>query len=87
MNIKLTENAKERFNELDANNVRIYIQSYSWCGVSLGVLPDIERDNDEKIAVDELTFLVEKGLLEIVKGDIKVDYTNSGLRRGFKVYQ
>lgn len=55
--------------------------------MSLGVLPDIERDNDEKIAVDDLTFLVEKGLLEIVKGDIKVDYTNSGLRRGFKVYQ
>lgn len=55
--------------------------------MSLGVLPDIERDNDEKIAVDELTFLVEKGLLEIVKGDIKVDFIKSGLRRGFKVYQ
>ena len=87
MNITLTENARERFNELNANNVRLYIQSYSWCGVSLGVLPDIERENDEKIAIEELTFLVDKGLLEIIKGDIRVDFIKNGLKRGFKVYQ
>lgn len=51
------------------------------------MLPDIERENDEKIAIEELTFLVDRGLLEIIKGDIRVDFIKNGLKRGFKVYQ
>lgn len=51
------------------------------------MFPDIERENDENIAIGQLTFLVEKGLLEIVKGEVKVDFIKSGLKRGFKVYQ
>lgn len=87
MKIILTNEANARFNELNAINVRIYVSNISWCGVSLGVLPDIVRENDIVIRNGEFNFLIEKSIEEAIGEEIKIDYISKGLRRGFKVYR
>lgn len=87
MKITLTEDAIKRLTELNANNVRIYVANISWCGVTLGVLPDTIRDKDIVIEVEGFNFLIEKSIEDAIGNEIKVDYISKGLRRGFKVYR
>lgn len=87
MNITLTDGAAARLTELNAKNVRIYISNVSWCGVTLGVLPDIVRDNDKSLKVGDFNFLIEKSVEDAIGDNIKIDYISKGLRRGFKVYK
>ena len=86
MKITLTKNAKIRFHELNPKYVRIYIVKFSWCGATLGVLPDELRDNDELIETEGIKFIINRDVLEVVERDVKIDFIPEGLRRGFKVF-
>ncbi|WP_157884914.1 MULTISPECIES: hypothetical protein [Ezakiella] len=48
--------------------------------------PDEKRDNDEYVFVEGHMFVIEEGLYASIPKDITIDYVESGLRRGFKVY-
>ncbi|OGR02784.1 MAG: hypothetical protein A2511_04555 [Deltaproteobacteria bacterium RIFOXYD12_FULL_50_9] len=45
---------------------------------------DEPKSNDESVTVSELTFLVDKDLMERC-GNIKVDFVDAGYRSGFSV--
>lgn len=87
MKITLTDNAIKRLTELNARNVRVYVANISWCGVALGVLPDIVRDKDIIVEVGDFNFLIEKSIEDAIGEEIKIDYISKGLRKGFKVYK
>lgn len=87
--LDVTTQANEKLIEyLQANNIssplRIALMQGGCSGPSLGLALDEEKPTDELFARQNLTFLVEKDLLEQC-GSITVDYAEAGTRSGFTV--
>ena len=86
---EVTQNASEKIKELlkDKDNIpgiRIALSQGGWSGPSLGLALDEPQDNDEVFNDRDLTYIVEKGLYELVK-PIKVDYVNTYMGTGFDI--
>jgi iron-sulfur cluster assembly protein len=86
---EVTEKASEKIKELlkDKDNIpgiRIALSQGGWSGPSLGMALDEPRDNDEMFNDRDLTYIVEKGLYELVK-PIKIDYVNTYMGTGFEI--
>ena len=64
--------------------VRIALMQGGWAGPSLGLALDESNESDEVFNENELTFLVEKSLLDTC-GSIKVDFIDAGYRSGFSI--
>lgn len=86
MEIILTESARAKFNSLDNKITRIYIKSATWSGIILGVTPGEKNEDDELIISEGFNFVIEKGLMKHLGSSLKIDYKESGLSRGFRVY-
>lgn len=86
MEIKLTEGARKKFSELNFDAIRIYIKAASWSGLILGVISDKKKEDDDYIFCEGYMFVINKGLLRSMPEVITIDYRETGLNRGFKVY-
>lgn len=64
--------------------VRIALMQGGWAGPSLGLALDESKENDKVFEENELTFLVDQGLLDTC-GSIKVDFIDAGYRSGFSI--
>ncbi len=66
------------------SSLRIMLMQGGCSGPSLGLALDEEKPLDELFQRQDLTFLVEKNLLQQC-GSITVDYIESGSRSGFNI--
>ncbi|TKB27552.1 iron-sulfur cluster assembly accessory protein [Desulfopila sp. IMCC35006] len=87
--LEITTQANEKLIEyLQANNIssslRVAVMQGGCSGPSLGLALDEEKPTDELFKRQNLTFLVEKDLLQQC-GSIKVDYAEAGNRSGFTI--
>lgn len=64
--------------------LRIMLMQGGCSGPSLGLALDEEKPLDHLFKQKDLTFLVEKGLLQQC-GNITIDYIESGSRSGFNI--
>ena len=63
-------------NKIDSA-IRIALMQGGWAGPSLGLALDESKENDKIFEENELTFLVDEGLLDTC-GAIKVDFIDAG---------
>jgi iron-sulfur cluster assembly protein len=70
-------------NNLDSP-LRVALMQGGCSGPSLGLALDERKDNDEVFQKKDLTFLIEKGLLDLC-GSISLDYIDDGSRSGFSI--
>lgn len=87
--LEITTEANQKLNEyMKANNIssslRVALMQGGCSGTSLGLALDEEKPTDELFARQNLTFLVEKDLLQQC-GSITVDYTEAGNRSGLTI--
>jgi HesB-like selenoprotein len=87
--LDVSELANEKLLEyMKANNIssslRVALMQGGCSGPSLGLALDEEKETDESFVKQDLTFLVEKSLLEQC-GAISVDYVDAGSRSGFNI--
>lgn len=87
--LEVTAQANEKLIEyMQANNLssslRVAPMQGGCSGPSLGLALDEEKPTDELFDRQNLTFLVEKDLLQQC-GSIKVDYVDAGSRSGFAI--
>lgn len=87
--LEITTQANEKLIEyMQANNIssslRVALMQGGCSGPSLGLALDEEKPTDELFSRQNLTFLVEKDLLQQC-GSITVDYTEAGSRSGFTI--
>lgn len=80
-NVKLNEYMKS--NNL-SSSLRVAVMQGGCSGPALGLALDETKDTDESFVKEDLTFLVEKGLLEQC-GTISIDYVDAGPRSGFSI--
>ncbi len=85
----VTDQAVEKLKEyLEQNNIssalRIALMQGGWAGPSLGLALDEPKDNDKVYDQDDLTFLVEEGLMDTC-GSIRVEFIDAGPRSGFGI--
>lgn len=80
-NVKLNEYMKS--NNL-SSSLRVAVMQGGCSGPALGLALDEVKDTDESFVKEDLTFLVEKGLLEQC-GTISIDYVDAGPRSGFSI--
>ncbi len=64
--------------------IRVSLMQGGCSGPALGLSLDEERLQDESFHIDDLTFVVEKSLLEQC-GGISVDFIEAGSRSGFTI--
>lgn len=86
MEFKLTDNAKEKLNELKSNEqpIKLKITGYSWCGAELGIVSEKQSDEDKVYQVEGFDLIVSDELEGAIKG-AEIDYTNGVFRKGFEV--
>lgn len=48
--------------------------------------PGEKNEDDELIISEGFNFVIEKGLMKHLGSSLKIDYKESGLSRGFRVY-
>ena len=87
--LEVTELAITNLKDYMAQNkvdsaLRVALMQGGWSGPSLGLALDEPKDNDTKVEEGGLTFLVDNELMQTC-GDIKVDFTESGMRSGFSI--
>lgn len=78
---KLTEYIKE--NNV-TSSLRVALMQGGCSGPSLGLALDEKKSDDKLFEEQNITFLVDKGLLEQC-GGITVDYHDAGSRSGFSI--
>ena len=86
---EVTEKASEMIKQLlkdreEIPHIRIMLSQGGWSGPSLGLALDEPKDEDEVFDDRELSYVIDKTLLEQVK-PIKVDYINSAMGSGFSI--
>ena len=67
-----------------SSSLRLAVMQGGCSGPALGLALDEVKETDESFVKEDLTFLVEKGLLEQC-GTIKVDFVDAGPRSGFSI--
>ena len=67
-----------------SSSLRVAVMQGGCSGPALGLALDDGKETDESFVKEDLTFLVEKGLLEQC-GTISVDYVDAGPRSGFSI--
>ncbi len=87
--LDVSDLANEKLIEyMESNNIssslRVALMQGGCSGPALGLALDDVKETDESFVKKDLTFLVEKGLLEQC-GTISVDYVDSGPRSGFSI--
>ena len=87
--LDVTAQANEKLVEYMKNNninsaLRVALMQGGCSGPSLGLALDEEKPMDECFQKQDLTFLVEKNLLEQC-GTITVDFVDAGSRSGFSI--
>lgn len=87
--LDVTELANEKLKGyLHDNNItsalRVMMMQGGCSGPSLGLALDEEKPMDEQFKCHDLTFLVEKALLQQC-GSITIDYVDAGSRSGFSI--
>jgi iron-sulfur cluster assembly protein len=85
----IADDAMEKLKEyLTQNNIesplRIALMQGGCSGPALGLALDERKENDEVFMKKDLTFLVEKGLLNLC-GSVSVEYIDAGPRSGFNI--
>ena len=86
---EVTEKASEKIKEILKNKddipaIRIALSQGGWAGPSLGMVLDEPRDDDELFDDRDLTYIMEKGLYEMIK-PVKVDYVDTFMGKGFEI--
>lgn len=69
---------------LDSKTLRIIVAGMGWGGPQFNLALDEQKENDFVQVVDELTFLVDKNLLDEFKG-FSIDSFNQGGNTGLYV--
>lgn len=87
--LEVTSIATEKLTEyIKDNNVtsplRVALMQGGCSGPSLGLALDEKKSEDESFEQDNLTFLVDKTLIQQC-GNITVDYHDAGSRSGFSI--
>lgn len=91
MKIKLTNRASEELKKIltekNAKNqkIRINLKGIGWGGPSFNLALDEQKDDDEIMEVEGMTFLVSKKLLSQFQ-NFTIDYSKFFLQRGFSIY-
>jgi iron-sulfur cluster assembly protein len=85
----VTDITVEKLKEYMAQNnivspLRVALMQGGCSGPALGLALDERKDNDEIFEKNDLTFLIEKGLLDLC-GSINVEYLDAGPRSGFSI--
>jgi iron-sulfur cluster assembly accessory protein len=79
------EKLKEYFVQNNINSpLRVALMQGGCSGAALGLALDEQKDNDEVFLKNDLTFLIEKGLLGLC-GSVNVEYVDAGPRSGFSI--
>lgn len=86
---EISELATDKLHEyLQANKIssslRVALMSGGCSGPALGLALDEKKPADDQFEKNELTFLVEKSLLQQC-GSISIDYIEAGQRSGFSI--
>ena len=81
---RASEEIKKQFLEgrVGSQSIRIMMTDGGWKGPYLGLAFDEARENDHVFTKRDVTFLVEKALLDRVK-PIRIDYVEGILGSGF----
>lgn len=87
--LDVSDLANEKLNEyMKSNNLssslRVAVMQGGCSGPALGLALDDVKETDESFVKKDLTFLVEKSLLEQC-GTISVDYVDAGSSSGFSI--
>ena len=64
--------------------LRVALMQGGCSGPALGLALDDQKDNDEVFLKNDLTFLIEKGLLDMC-GSVQVEYIDAGPQSGFSI--
>ena len=79
------QNLKDHLNQNRIESaIRVTFSSGGCAGPSLSLALDEAKTNDQTHVQDDVTFLIDKDLMEIC-GGVTIDFENSGCRSGFKV--
>lgn len=86
MNIKLSNEAKEKILQHNKNGVpvKVAITGYSWCGARFGVVSEKQESDDKVYKVEGADIVVSKDLVDAVKG-MTINYSTKWLYKGFEV--
>jgi iron-sulfur cluster assembly protein len=88
--LQVTQKANEMISSFlkergELASIRIFLSGDGCCsGPSLGMALDEPQENDEIIKDNEITYLIEKDLLNQVK-PIKIDFIDSAMGSGFTI--
>lgn len=87
--LDVSDLANEKLIEyLQSNNIssslRVAVMQGGCSGPALGLALDDQKETDESFVEQDLTFLVDKSLLEQC-GTIRVDFVDAGPRSGFSI--
>ena len=82
---KAGEMIKESFKDKEeVPSIRVVYNEGGWSGPSLGLVLDESGDDDTVIKEKDITFMVNKDLLERVK-PIKIDFVDTPMGSGFHI--
>ena len=85
----ITDTAADKLKDyLTQNNIdsplRVALMQGGCSGAALSLALDEQKDKDEVFEKNDLTFLIEKGLLDLC-GSVNVEYVDAGPRSGFSI--
>lgn len=87
MKMNLTESARGQLESMDKGDTlfRLKVVNFSWSGIRFSIVIDEEKEGeDSKFEIEGFTFIISDVIYDTFKR-FSVDYTPSGLRRGFDV--
>jgi iron-sulfur cluster assembly accessory protein len=90
MMFSITESAQEMVKSTLAEKqiegaVRVFLADSGGCsGTQLALTVDDAKDDDQVFEVEGQTFLVDQNLSELC-GELKVDFVDDGIRKGFLI--
>ncbi len=90
MKIDVTQRAHDELKKIlekknsEGKSLRLYIAGFGWGGPSFGLALDEQKENDEKVTVENLEFIVDKEVTNQYN-DFRIDYANDWLRKGFSI--
>lgn len=85
MNITISEKAKKQLELEKAKHLKIFLQGYGWAGPTFGLAQVEPEEGDKIISVDNLDFIVEDEISDLVNS-FEIDYYKGLFQKGYVVY-
>ena len=86
--VEVTDKAKEELvpilKEHAEKFIRLYIQGSGWGGPRLGITLDELKEDDEKVASNEIDVIFNKNDVNFIDNSV-IDYEDSNMGKGFTI--